>query len=140
HDAKGFSRSRGTVNMAGERQFELFLDDCRVPIENIIADGNAFGKLISIYNIERLGSIARMLGSAEAAFEHALNYAKERRQFNRDIADFQGIQWMLSEMKIKLDTAQLVTYRAATELESGMPSPLNTSIAKVYVAQAAKEI
>jgi alkylation response protein AidB-like acyl-CoA dehydrogenase len=140
HDAPGFAASSGTLNMAGERQYELFFDNCRVPRANVLADGHAFAKLISVYNVERLGSISRMLGSARAAYDYALNYAKERQQFGRDIADFQGIQWMLAEMKIKLDAASLLTYRAAANTAIGLPSPLETSVAKVYVAQAAKEV
>lgn len=141
HDAPGFSHSTGTVNMADELLFELYFDDCRVPKENILLDGNAFGKLISVYNAERLGSISRMLGAAQHAYEYALEYSKERRQFNREICDFQGIQWMLSEMRIKLDAAQLLTYRAAATAEkTGLPEALETSIAKVFTATAAKEI
>ena len=140
HDAPGLTISNGTVNMAGERQYELFFSDCRVPRANILAEGNAFGKLISVYNVERLGSIARMLGSAQASYEYALNYVKERKQFGRDLAEFQGLQWMLAEMKVKLEAAQLLTWRAASNTAVGLPSPLETSIAKVYVAQAAKEI
>jgi alkylation response protein AidB-like acyl-CoA dehydrogenase len=140
HDAPGITISSGTVNMAGERQYELFFSDCRVPQANVLAEGNAFAKLISVYNVERLGSIARMLGSAQASFEYAVSYVKERRQFGRELADFQGLQWMLAEMKVKLDAAELLTWRAAANTAAGLPSPLETSVAKVYVAQAAKEI
>lgn len=140
HDAPGLSISKGSLNMAGERQYELFFSDCRVPRANVLAEGNAFGKLISVYNVERLGSIARMLGSAQASFEYAVDYLKQRRQFGRELADFQGLQWMLAEMKVKLEAAQLLTWRAAANTAAGLPSPLETSVAKVYVAQAAKEI
>lgn len=141
HDAPGFSHSEGTVNMADELLFELYFDECRVPKENILLDGGAFGKLISVYNAERLGSVSRMIGSAEAAYEMALAYAKERRQFNRELADFQGLQWMLADMRVKLDAAALLTWRAAASAaRSGLPSPTETSIAKVFTAQAAKEV
>ncbi|SLN63874.1 acyl-CoA dehydrogenase family protein [Oceanibacterium hippocampi] len=141
HDAPGFQHSKGTVNMADELLFELYFDDCRVPKSNILLDGNAFGKLISVYNAERLGSISRMLGSAQASYEYALDYSQQRRQFNREICDFQGIQWMLADMRVKLDAAQLLTYRAAaTAQATGLPEALETSIAKVFVAKAAKEI
>jgi alkylation response protein AidB-like acyl-CoA dehydrogenase len=140
HGASGLSISGGTLNMAGERQYELFFSDCRVPRANVIAEGNAFGKLISVYNVERLGSIARMLGSAQASFDYAVDYVKQRRQFGRELADFQGLQWMLAEMKVKLEAAQLLTWRAASNAAAGLPSPIETSVAKVYVAQAAKEI
>jgi alkylation response protein AidB-like acyl-CoA dehydrogenase len=140
HDAPGFSISPGTLNMAGERQYELFFDDCRVPRANILADSNAFGKLISVYNAERLGSMARMIGSAQASFEFALNYVQERRQFGRELADFQGLQWILAEMKVKLEAAQLMLWRAGANATTGLPVPVETSMAKVYVAQACKEI
>jgi alkylation response protein AidB-like acyl-CoA dehydrogenase len=141
HDAPGFQRSNGTVNMADELLFELYFDDCRVPVENILIRENAFGKLISIYNAERLGSISRMLGSAQASYEFALAYSKERRQFDRAISEFQGIQWMLADMRIKLDAAELLTYRAAASAgPDGLPDRLQTSIAKVFTAQSAKEI
>ncbi len=140
HDAPGVAISPGTVNMAGERQYELFFSDARVPRANVLAEGHAFGKLISVYNVERLGSIARMLGSAQASFEYAVKYVQERRQFGRALSDFQGLQWMLAEMKVKLEAAQLLTWRAAANTAIGLPSPLETSVAKVYVAQAAKEI
>lgn len=141
HDAPGFSHSQGTINMADERLFELYFDNCRVPKENILLDGNAFGKLISVYNAERLGSIARMLGAAQAAYELAVSYSKEREQFGRPICEFQGLQWMLVDMRIKLDAAQLLVYRAAATAErTGLPSPLETSIAKVFTANSTKEI
>lgn len=140
HDAPGLTISKGTVNMAGERQYEMYFADCEIPIENILAEGDAFGKLISVYNVERLGSISRMLGSATASFEYAVGYVKERHQFGQQLADFQGIQWMLAEMKVKLEAAQLLTWRAAANTAIGLPSPLETSVAKVYVAQATKEV
>lgn len=141
HDAPGFSHSKGTLNMADELLFELYFDDCRVPRENILLDGKAFGRLISVYNAERLGSIARMLGSAQHAYETAVEYAKNRNQFGRPIAEFQGLQWMLAEMRVKLEAAQLLTYRAASNAgATGLPVPLETSLAKVYTAQATKEI
>ena len=137
----GFSHSNGTVNMADELLFELYFDDCRVPLSNVLIDGGAFGKLISVYNAERLGSISRMVGSAEAAYDYALAYSKERKQFNRELSDFQGIQWMLAEMRVKLDAAKLLLYRAAANASAnGLPNPTETSIAKVFVSQAAKQI
>jgi alkylation response protein AidB-like acyl-CoA dehydrogenase len=140
HDAPGLTISKGTVNMAGERQYEMYFSDCEIPVANVLAEGDAFGKLISVYNVERLGSISRMLGSATASFDYAVEYVKERHQFGQALADFQGLQWMLAEMKVKLEAAQLLTWRAAANTAIGLPSPLETSMAKVYVAQATKEV
>ena len=140
HDAPGFSRSSGTLNMADELQFELFFDDCRVPRDLVLLDGDAFGKLISVYNAERLGSVARMLGNAAFSFRFARDYAEQRRQFNRPISDFQGVQWMLADMRVRLDAATLLLWRAAANAGDGLPARDETSIAKLYVAQAAKSI
>jgi alkylation response protein AidB-like acyl-CoA dehydrogenase len=93
-----------------------------------------------VYNAERLGSIARMLGSAQASFDLAVEYSKQRKQFGREISDFQGLQWMLADMKVKLEAAQLLTYRAAANAGHGLPNRAETSIAKVFTAQAAREI
>lgn len=140
HDAPGFSLSAGTRNMAGELQHELYMDDCRLPVDNIVVSDNAFGKLIRHYNGERLGSVARMLGNAEFCLDYAVDYVKQRQQFGRELADFQGLQWMIADMKVKLEAAQLLTYRAAANAHGEEADPFETSVAKVYVAQAAKEI
>lgn len=139
HDAPGLTIS-GFRNMADETQHQMFMDDCRVPLDHVVVQSNAFGRLIRHYNGERLGSVARMLGNAEFCLGYAINYIKERKQFGRELADFQGLQWMIAEMKVKLDAAQLLTYRAAANAHGEEADPLETSIAKVYVSQAAKEI
>ena len=139
-DTPGFTKSKGSLNMADDLQVELFFDNMRLPCENILMQGDAFGRLINVYNAERLGGLARTLGAAQAAFDYAVEYSKTRRQFNQDICEFQGIQWMIAEMKIKLDAAELLLYRAASNAQAGLPSALETSIAKVYCGQAAKEV
>jgi alkylation response protein AidB-like acyl-CoA dehydrogenase len=140
HDAPGFAKSKGTLNMAGELQYELFFDNCRLPADHIVVQSNAFARLIRHYNGERLGSVARMLGNAEFCLGYAVSYVKERQQFGRDLADFQGLQWMIADMKVKLEAAQLLTYRAAANAHGEEADALETSLAKVYVSQAAKEI
>lgn len=140
HDAPGFTKSKGSLNMNDDLQFELFFDDLRLPRDHVIVEGNAFGALINVYNTERLGGLVRLLAAGSAAYKFALNYAKERKQFNRELADFQGIQWMLADMKVKLDAAELLIYRAASNAENGVASALESSVAKVYTGQAMKEV
>ena len=140
HDAPGFSRSKGSLNMADDTQFELFFDDLRLPRSYVVMEGNAFSRLINVYNAERLGGLVRLLAAGQAAFEYAVEYAKNRRQFNQDIADFQGIQWMIADMKVKLEACELLIYRAASNAQAGLPSALETSTAKVYAGQALKEV
>ena len=104
----GFSILRNDRNMAGELQSQLLFDDCRVPKENVLVTGNAFGRLIRIYNRNRLSGVAQGLGMATASYEEALEYCKVRRQFGRELADFQGLQWMLADMAIQLNACRAV--------------------------------
>jgi alkylation response protein AidB-like acyl-CoA dehydrogenase len=101
-DTPGFSLLRHDHNMADEDQAQLLFDDCRVPKDNVLVTGNAFGRLIRIYNRNRLSGVAQALGMATASYEDALRHVQVRRQFGRELADFQGLQWMLADMAIQL--------------------------------------
>jgi 3-sulfinopropanoyl-CoA desulfinase len=92
------------------------------------------------YNGQRVGAAAVALGLAQGAFELALAYAAERRQFGRPIAEFQGIRWKLADMAIKLDAARMLVYRAASRAGAGFPDPLDAAKAKTFAAEAAQDI
>jgi butyryl-CoA dehydrogenase len=83
---------------------------------------------------------AQAVGIARAAFEASLSYAKERRQFNRPIADFQAIQWMLADMTTYIDAARLLTYRAAYLKDKGLPFVKEAAMAKLFASEAAMGI
>ncbi|MEW6663080.1 MAG: acyl-CoA dehydrogenase family protein [Bacillota bacterium] len=136
----GFSLGKPEINMAGDAQFQLFFEDCRVPALNVLITGNAFGALMEVYNAERLGAIARTLGIAQGALDRAIKYSQERKQFNRELCDFQGIQWKLADMAAKLEASRYVLYRAACNARNGLPSEYETSVAKLVTMQAAKEV
>jgi len=140
HDAKGFTRSKGFVNMADETQFELYFDELRLPLVYVIAQRNAFARLFAVFNTERLSSLFRQLGIATAAFNYGVEYSKTRKQFGQPISDFQGLQWMIADMRVKLDAAQLLIYRAASNAAAGLPAPSEISAAKIYCGQALKEV
>lgn len=131
---------RNDRNMAGELQSQLLFEDCRVPKANVLVTGNAFGRLIRIYNRNRLSGAAQALGMATAAYEFALEYCKSRRQFGRELATFQGLQWMLADMSIQLNACRAVLYQAAQETEEKELDPLQVSMAKVFVAETAARI
>jgi alkylation response protein AidB-like acyl-CoA dehydrogenase len=127
--------------MAGEDQAQLLFEDCRVPLSNVLVTGNAFGRLIRIYNRNRLSGVAQALGMATASYEDALQHVQTRRQFGRELADFQGLQWMLADMAISLSACRAVLYQAAlTESASGDLDPLQVSMAKVFVAERCLEV
>jgi alkylation response protein AidB-like acyl-CoA dehydrogenase len=139
-DTPGFSIVRNDKNMAGELQAQLLFEECRVPRGNVLVTGNAFGRLIRIYNRNRVSGVAQALGMAQAAYEEALEYSKLRRQFGRELADFQGLQWMLADMAIQLNAARAVLYQAAAEDDDKDLDPLQVSMAKVFVAESALRV
>lgn len=139
-DAPGLTLGKTETHMSGEEHCALYFEDCEVPVENILVSENGFRKLFSMFNIERVGNATRALSLAQAAFDMAVQHAKEREQFGRPLAEFQGIQWKVAEMKMKLDAARLLLYRAAINAEKGAPNQLETSIAKAYVNTAAFEV
>src|SRR5262252_4344902 len=131
----GFSILRNDHNMADEDQAQLLFDKCVVPRFNVLVEGNAFGRLIRIYNRNRLSGVAQALGMATASYEDALQHLQVRRQFGRELADFQGLQWMLADMAIQLNACRAVLYQAAASENDGELDPLQVSMAKVFVAE-----
>ena len=132
----GFSVLRNDHNMADEDQAQLVFSDCVIPASNVLVTGNAFGRLIRIYNRNRLSGVAQALGMATASYEDALQHVQVRRQFGRELADFQGLQWMLADMAIQLNACRATLYQAAmAESSDGDLDPLQVSLAKVFVAE-----
>jgi alkylation response protein AidB-like acyl-CoA dehydrogenase len=134
-DTPGFSILRNDHNMADEDQAQLLFEDCKVPRFNVLVEGNAFGRLIRIYNRNRLSGMAQALGMATASYEDALRHMQTRRQFGRELADFQGLQWMLADMAIQLNACRAVLYQAAASESDGELDPLQVSMAKVFIAE-----
>src|SRR3954464_6939029 len=135
--AKGVKRGRASAFMSGEEWTELHFDDAFVPDENVLLREGGFKKQIAGFNVERLGNSSRSLALGRYAYEAARAWAMERKQFGRLLCEFQGIQWKFAEMKIKLDAAQLLLYRAAAD---AVPSPEETAIAKAYCNQTGFEV
>jgi alkylation response protein AidB-like acyl-CoA dehydrogenase len=112
-----------------------------VPREQVLVGApDGFKKLMRAYNSQRLGAATVALGLAQGAYEQALAYAQERRQFGRPIADFQGIRWKLADMAIALDAARLLIYRAACTSVEGFPDPLQAAKAKTFAAEMAQTV
>ncbi|MCA1646313.1 MAG: acyl-CoA dehydrogenase family protein [Chloroflexi bacterium] len=139
-DTPGCSILRNDHNMADEDQAQLLFDDCRVPRENVLVTGNAFGRLIRIYNRNRLSGVAQALGMATASYEDALRHSQVRRQFGRELADFQGLQWMLADMAIQLNACRATLYQAAAAEVDGELDPVQVSMAKVFIAETCAHV
>jgi alkylation response protein AidB-like acyl-CoA dehydrogenase len=122
--------------MSGEEWAELHFDDVLVPQEMVLLGEGGFKKQIAGFNVERIGNAARSLALGRYAFEQARQWALQRRQFGRLLCEFQGLQWKFADMKVNLDAAQLLLYRAAANAERGLPSAEDTSIAKLACNRA----
>ncbi len=126
--------------MSEEEWVQTYFENAFVPAEMVVLKEGGFRKQIAGFNVERIGNAARSLALGRYAYERARAWAMQRRQFGRLLCEFQGLQWKFAEMKIKLDAAQLLLYRAATNADRGFPSPEETSIAKAYCNQSGFEI
>jgi len=120
---------------------EIVLEECRVPAANLLGrEGDGFKIMLASLDGGRIGISANSCGLARAALTSATNYAKERRQFGRPIADFQAIQWKLADMATQLDAATLLTLRAAGKKEAGKPYTQEASMAKVYATEMVQRV
>ncbi|MBX6378551.1 MAG: acyl-CoA dehydrogenase family protein, partial [Clostridia bacterium] len=129
----------------GMAEAELRFDNCWIPEENVLVaatpdSSEGFKKLMRAFGPERCGNAAMCVGLAQGAYELAVQYAKERKQFGRPICEFQGIQWKVADMKIKIDAARLLVYRASCNAVEGFPDPLEAAVAKAYANQIAQEV
>ena len=139
-NASGVRRGKPSTFMSGEEWAELHFDNVQVPAEMVLLKEGGFKKQIAGFNVERLGNASRSLALGRYAFERARAWALERKQFGRLLAEFQGLQWKFADMKMQLDAAQLLLYRAATNADRGLPSPDETAIAKAYCNRAGFDV
>lgn len=115
---------------------ELILEDCAVPKENVLGEiGQGYKIAIETLNQGRIGIGAQMTGLAAGALEHALAYARQRKQFGRPIAEFQGVQFELAEMTVEVEAARLLVYNAARLKDAGRPFVMEAAMAKYFASQ-----
>ena len=138
HGTPGFS----TVTMHGKMMWrssdtgELYFDDCRVPNEAILgSEGEGFHQMLSTLDRGRLAIAAMGLGGAQGAFEKAVAYSKERRQFGRPISDFQAIGFKLADMATEIEAARALLYRACWLIDAGKPFGKEAAMAKLYCSE-----
>lgn len=139
-DTPGFTVGNPVRFLNGEEWNALYFQDCRVPRENLLLGPGGFKKQIAAFNAERIGNTARSLAVGRYAFERAREHALQRRQFGKLLCEFQGIQWKFADMTLKLESAQLLLYRAAVNADRGLPSARETTMAKLACNQAGFEV
>ena len=128
--AEGFTIGKPTRYVGGDDWCQLYFDNVYVPPEDVLLREGGFRKQIAAFNIERIGNAARALAFGRHAFNIAREHALTHKQFGRELAEFQGIQWKFAEMAAQLEAAQLMLYKVVTEATGRLPSAVDTSLAK----------
>jgi len=120
---------------------ELMLEDCRVPQENVLGEpGKGYKIAIETLNEGRIGIGAQMIGVARGAWEYAVKYAKERKQFGKSISEFQAIQFQLAQMATEIEAARLLVYNTARMKDAGMNFLKEAAMTKLYTSQVAERV
>jgi alkylation response protein AidB-like acyl-CoA dehydrogenase len=136
-----FGTKEKKMGIRGSATYELIFTDCRIPKENLLgAQGKGFSIAMHTLDGGRIGIAAQALGLAEGALERTVEYVKERKQFGRQIAQFQNTQFQLADMATKVKAAQLLVYRAAKAKEEGGSYSAQAAMAKLYAAETAMEV
>ncbi|TYZ13377.1 acyl-CoA dehydrogenase [Hymenobacter lutimineralis] len=131
-------RKEDKLGMRASETTELIFTDCRVPKENVIGKvGDGFVQALKVLDGGRISIAALSLGIAQGAYEAALQYSKERYQFNQPISNFQGISFKLADMATEIEAASLLTYRAADMKDRGLNVNRESAMAKLYASEVA---
>lgn len=136
-----FGKDEHKMGLHGSRTLQLTFEDMRVPAENLLGnEGEGFKIAMANLDAGRIGIAAQALGIAEAAFEAAADYAKERVQFGKPIAAQQGVGFKLADMATNVEAAKLLIYRAAELRRRGIKCGLEASMAKLFASRTAVEV
>jgi alkylation response protein AidB-like acyl-CoA dehydrogenase len=139
-DTKGFrpGKKENKLGLRASDTAEMIFEDCAIPAENLLGkEGDGFIDAMRVLDGGRISIAALSLGMAQGAYEAALNYSKQRKQFGKAIGEFQAIQWKLADMATEIDAARLLTLRAASMKDAGMKTTLESSMAKLYASEVA---
>ena len=152
HGISAFIVERGTPGFrAGRKErklghcasdtSEMVFEDCRVPAESRLgAEGSGFAAAMKILDGGRISIAALSLGIAEAAFECAVEYAQTRRQFDRPIADFQGVRFPLADSKVEIEASRLLIQKACALKDAGRRTTTESALAKLYASETAVRV
>lgn len=136
-----FGTKEKKMGIRGSATYELIFDECRIPKENLLGmKGKGFGIAMHTLDGGRIGIAAQALGLAEGAFESAVKYVKERKQFGRALGQFQNTQFQLAEMATRIEAAKMLVYKAAFAKETQKTYSVEAAKAKLYAAKTAMEV
>jgi alkylation response protein AidB-like acyl-CoA dehydrogenase len=142
-DFPGFAvgKKEDKLGIRASSTTELLLDDCFVPDENVLGPvGQGYKIAIETLNEGRIGIGAQMIGVARGAIDAALGYVKERRQFGKQLAEFQAVQFQLAQAATELEAARLMVYNAARLKDAGAPFTTEAAMAKLYSSQVCERV
>jgi alkylation response protein AidB-like acyl-CoA dehydrogenase len=137
---KGFrpGKKENKLGLRASDTAELIFEDCLIPHQNLLGvEGQGFVDAMRVLDGGRISIAALSLGMAQGAYEAALKYSKQRRQFGKSISEFQAIQWKLADMATEIDAARLLTLRSASMKDAGQKTTLESSMAKLYASETA---
>jgi hypothetical protein len=138
YDGLIVGKKEDKLGMRASDTCSLIFDNCKVPVENLIGEeGQGYKQAMEILAGGRIGIAALSVGLAQGAFELSLKYSKERKAFGKYIAEFQAIQWKLADMATQIESARLLTYKAAYLKDQGKDYSLYASMAKYFASEVA---
>jgi alkylation response protein AidB-like acyl-CoA dehydrogenase len=136
-----FGKKEQKMGIRSSPTMELLFDNCRIPRENLLGElGKGFKVAMQTLDGGRIGIASQALGIAQGAFEAAVNYARERKQFDTPIANFQGVQFILADMATQIAAARLVVYQAAYRASAGQSFSMESAMAKLIASETAMAV
>jgi butyryl-CoA dehydrogenase len=135
-----FGTQEALMGFRGIPSSDIYFDQCTVPVDNIVVPAGGFKQLMEAFDLERCGNATMALAQASGALEDVVAYVQERQQFGKPLVDFQAVQLRLAEMKMRVDAARLLIQRAACNAERGLPSIIESSMAKCFANEIAREV
>jgi len=140
---KGFTvgKKEDKLGIRASSTCELLLEDCQVPRENVLGEvGKGYKVAIETLNEGRIGIGAQMVGLAQGALDATTHYVKERKQFGKSIADFQGVQFQIARAATEVEAARLMVYNAARLRDAGQPFLKEAAMCKLFSSEVAEHV
>ena len=135
-----FGKQEQFMGFHGIPSADLYFDEVRVPVGNIIVGAGGFRELFTAFSIERLGNTTMSIAIGQACLDRSAAYVQERQQFGKDIVEFQAVQLALADMIIQVEASRMLLYKAALKAGRGAPPTLDASIAKCFANEMAKKV
>jgi alkylation response protein AidB-like acyl-CoA dehydrogenase len=136
-----FGNSESLMGWRGIPSADIYFDNVEVPIDNLLVEPeDGFKKLMETFDLERCGNATMALSQAAAALDYVKEYVQEREQFGKQLVDFQAVQIKLADMLIRVEASRLLIHRAVFNAANGLPDILESSTAKCFANEIAREV